>query len=340
MANVRDYLTNSNGKSLDKFRQDRNLDVLRSNPTLLANLAGAMGLNDAQTQDAVSALSTGAGGERVRRVMADTGFENHADKLSFLKEVWTAFTAARGAKSPIDIMWDIRPRYVMKGKLAKNDAAWSSVPIAKAISLTSIAKYGTLTEATVNQMAQAAKADPSGYGAAAAAAPRQDAQGNWHDAQGRFTQAPGAKRADPAFKDAFIAPAFPKFAKGRFTQAMVESYTIAGARGAASYFSADMGMVNLVMSGAEDDAIIKACAIDESPEYQSGFIVVRLTDATKNAWAAKAQGIRRPTAVDGLGFDQFKDAGSDSKCLGVTSGGMPEVVVEPVPLSAVQVIRQ
>lgn len=120
---------------------------------------------------------------------------------------------------------------------------------------------------------------------------------------------------------------------------MVDSYLIAGARGAASYWSADMGMCNLVMSGAEDDAIIRALAIDESPEYQSGFIVVRMPPATKQAWANKAQGIRRPTAVDGLGFDQFKDAGSDTKCLGVTSGGMPEVVVEPVDLAAVDVIR-
>jgi hypothetical protein len=236
-------------------------------------------------------------------------------------------------------MWDIRPNYVMKGKLAKNDAAWNSVPIAKAISLASIAKYGTLTEATVNQMAQAAKSNPADYGTAANALPTLDRQGNWHDAAGRFTQAPGTKRADPSFKDSFVAPAFPPFAKGRFSASMVESYTVAGARGAASYFSADLGMVNLVMSGAEDDAIIKACAIDESPEYQTGFIVIRLPNTTKQAWANKAQGIRRPTAVDGLGFDQFKDAGSDTKCLGVTSGGMPEVVVEPVPLSQVEVIR-
>ena len=98
-------------------------------------------------------------------------------------------------------------------------------------------------------------------------------------------------------------------------------------------------MINLITAGSDDDAIIKACAVEESPEYQLGFIVVKLPDATKQAWANKAQGIRRPTSIDGLGFDRFKDAGSDSRCLGVTSGGMPEVVVEPVPLSAVQIIR-
>jgi len=298
-----------------------------------------LSLTEAKTEDAVSALSAGGAGERIRRVMADTGFENPADKLGYIKAVWDDFSSAPG-KVALDVMWTHRPAFVMKGKQAKNDAAWNSVPIAKAISLSSIAKYGSLTEATVNDMCTQAQGKAPEYGMNPALLPKLDANGKWHDAAGKFTSAPGAKRADPAFKDGFIAPGFPKYAKGHFSQGMVDSYTIAGARGAASYFSADMGMVNLVMSGAQDDAIIKACAIDESPEYQLGFIVVAMPDATKQAWANKAQGIRRPTAVDGLGFDQFKDAGDNAKCLGVTSGGMPEVVVEPVPLSAVNIIKQ
>ena len=303
----------------------------------MTSLAGALTLNDAQTHDAVSALSAGQGGERLRRVMADTGFERDADRFAFMKQVWQNYTAAAGAKDPITCMWDARPAYVMKGKPSKNDAAFNNVPIAKAISLTSIAKYGALSEGVVDQMARAAKQTPADYGAAATALPLPQPGKDPLTSVGEQAK---AKRTDQGFKDAFIAPAFPKFAKGRFSKAMVDSYTIAGARGAASYWSADANMCRLVMAGAEDDAIIKACAIDESPEYQSGFIVARMPAATKQAWVAKAQGIRRPTAVDGLGFDQFKDAGDENKCIRVTSGGMPEVVIEPVPLAAVDVIRQ
>lgn len=337
MAGVRDYLTNTNGKSLEKFRKDRNLALLQSNPALMTKLAGALTLNDVQTQDAVSALSAGQGGERLRRVMADTGFERESDKFSFIKQVWQSYTAAAGTKDPISCMWEARPSHVMKGKPSKNDAAFNNVPIAKAISLASIAKYGTLTEGVVEQMARSAKQNPAEYGAAASALP---APQPGKEPLSSVAEQAKAKRADQGFRDAFVAPVFPKFAKGRFSKAMVDSYTIAGARGAASYWSADANMCRLVMAGAEDDAIIKACAIDESPEYQHGFIVVRMPTATKQAWAAKAQGIRRPTAVDGLGFDQFKDAGDESKCIGVTSGGMPEVVIEPVPLASVDVIRQ
>ncbi len=109
------------------------MDCLRSNPNLLRDLAGLMSLPDNKVEEAVTAMSTGAGGERLRRVMADTGFENPQDKINFIKEVWNQFEASHGAKSAVDIMWGLRPQYVMKGKLAKNDAAWNAVPIAKGI---------------------------------------------------------------------------------------------------------------------------------------------------------------------------------------------------------------
>lgn len=92
-------------------------------------------------------------------------------------------------------------------------------------------------------------------------------------------------------------------------------------------YSAEMVAICDPAVGGQD--VIKACAIEESPEYSEGFAIIELPAADESL----SKIVRRPTMWDGLQFDQFAGVDDPSQCFGVTSGGTPEVVVAPTPLA-------
>ena len=49
---------------------------------------------------------------------------------------------------------------------------------------------------------------------------------------------------------------------------------------------------------------------------------------------------QRFIVIDALGFDQFKVHSDPTSCVGVTSGGMPEVVVNGAQLAQTNIVRQ
>jgi hypothetical protein len=86
--------------------------------------------------------------------------------------------------------------------------------------------------------------------------------------------------------------------------------------------------------------VAKILAVEENPDYSTGFFIVELDDATRKDWVSRIGHITRPTAIDALGFAQFAVHPNAQSCLGVTSGGMPEAMVRGVKLSQTVIRRQ
>ena len=59
--------------------------------------------------------------------------------------------------------------------------------------------------------------------------------------------------------------------------------------------------------------IIKLCAIEESPEYNSGFSILERPKSDETL----ASKVRRPTTWVGLQFDQFAIVDDSNQCYGV-----------------------
>ena len=301
---------------LDEWRKLRVTAAIGSNPQVAADLAAA-GENVDQI---VTALSTGTAGERLRRVIADPGFANEGDKAGFIRATKAQLP---GKADPFEAMKAARPAFVLKGKLATGDAGFDRMPIMKAFPLSNVWKYGTVPD---DLAITALESQPA---AATPGVPRRP--------DGKVDRpATLAKLRDGAFK-ATLAPVFAKYIKSVGSLAGCDFSLAGGPAVPMSYWMYDQAGVGLLAPDKTPGDVSKILAVDENPDYQLGFAIVSLPPQVKQAVAA-AKGIRRPTAVDGLTFDQFAIA-DPSACYGVTSGGMNEVVVQSIKISQAKIER-
>jgi hypothetical protein len=114
-------------------------------------------------------------------------------------------------------------------------------------------------------------------------------------------------------------------------------YQIGGGAAAAAYWAYDeTGKISTIVgSGDARSALSKAFAIDGSSEYQKGFLLVEIPNDVKASLVA-AQGIRRPTGIDGIPFAEFANAPA-GKFYGVTAGGEKEFMVKGIQLGSVEI---
>ena len=210
-------------------------------------------------------------------------------------------------------MEELQPTYRLKGKLTQADSEFANIPVLKAVPHETMVKFGTLkgtfatTLLTVIGKAGDATAEATMVsGEAEGQAMRTSAFHAWRAAGGVL---------DPTTH--------------------IESYSIQGRGEAGAYWMYDGGAAAALKPEKTGHDIIKLCAIEESPEYNTGFTIFRLPSTD----AALAARIRRPTTWDGLQFDQFAIVEDSGQCFGVTSGGMGEVVVAPTAMSACTVAR-
>jgi len=285
---------------MQEWRTWRNCKAIEGNPTV----AAALGINAADPikfAEEIGKLSIDKAGERIRRLVNEVGFENAGDRESSLVAVRDS--VKNEGKAPFKAMEDLKPSWVLKGKLTKNDGGWKRIPILKAIAHTAMVQYGELDAGFKEKLLTAnGKNDPAG-------------------------------KADFEANRPVLVPAYLrkwKNAGNSFDpEAHLKSYEVQGRAGAGAYWMYDAGAAAVLDPALSGQDIIKMCAIEESPEYNDGFTIVELpsNDALQNS-------VRRPTVWDGLQFDQFKAVEDPAQSFGVTSGGTGEVVVAPVAFSA------
>ncbi len=292
---------------LNEWRTYRNVQAVSANPAVLGALGVTDPLNAPLIAEELAKISTGKAGERMRRLITEQGFETPSNREDSIKDIRDRVKA--GA-DPWAAMEAAKATWVLKGKLTKADGSFQNVPILKAIPYLSMCQYGRLDAGFKDELITATGKTPD---AATRAAFDAD-QGN---------QAAAGFRAW-------------KNAGGVFNPSThITAYSVQGRGNAGAYWMYSAAMVAVCDPAVGGQDVIKACAIEESPEYNMGFVIVQLptTDPTM------ANTVRRPTMWDGLQFDQFAGVDSPTQCFGVTSGGTGEVVVAPTSFSACVVKR-
>jgi hypothetical protein len=308
----------ANAAALDKWRQERNLEVLKHRPELAVKLA----LPGGDTPERiVEAMSVGAAAERLRRILVDTSFAQESTKFEFILAVWND---VKTGKEPFKAMKDSQSVFALRGKESRD--AVKAIPVMKAVATSAIACHGVLENDLL--MAVMRTADPNLPGI-----PRLP--------DGSVDKvATLAKKNDREWRAQVLAPLYVAYAKSRGVRTNDAEYSIRGGATPAAYWLASPQGASLIDKKLTTAEVMGKLAIDEIPEYQLGFIVVELDEATKAEWTAKIGHVTRPTAIDALGFDQFAVNPDPDACLGITSGGIPEVVVREVPLSRTAIVRQ
>jgi hypothetical protein len=305
----------SEAAKLDEWRKLRNVAALGSSPQVAADLAAA-GENP---EEIVKALSTGTAGERLRRVIADPGFANEGDKAGYIRAVKAQLP---GKSDPYEAMKAARPGFLLRGKPATGDPNFERMPIMKAFPLVNVWKYGTVPDDVATTVLETAP-------------PSDKSIPRGPDGKVDRAQA-AAKMRDMPFKQA-TAPLFARYIKSVGSLAGCDLPLNGGPAVPMAYWMYDEQGLGLLAPDKSPGDVSKVLAVDENPDYQLGFAVVSMPPAVKQGVAA-AKGIRRPTAIDGLTFDQFALA-DPSACYGVTSGGMNEVVVSTVQVSQTKIER-
>lgn len=288
---------------------------LKKNLPLAAQLV--RDINDAgKVQTDLLGLCEGQGGERLRRVAADPGFEVEQTKVDFVKDVRALMVTG---KKSWDAMQELQPRYILKGKPTTIDPA---VEVSKAIPLVSIIAYNTCSPALIDRILAANTSDPD-YPKITRTNP-----------DGSTTEV-----NDPAAKTKWSGRGFPKSkftmkyltGGGAFSMSDMSSVRITG-RNDIAYWTYDPSVSGAMLASYTLDEIRQKLAVEESPDYAGGVLLVDLKKPATTALRTAAPQVRRPTCLDGLTFDQFALA-NPSLTYGVTSGGTGEVIVSGVDIS-------
>ncbi len=299
---------------LQEWRTWRNIKALQGHPDVALALALDLKGDPAVFAAEVDKLSLGWAGERVRRLISENGFEVQTHRDDSLKAVRDGVKAGQ---EPEKALRDQQPNWTAKGKLTKNDGQFGKVPMLKACAWQTMVARGTLTDLFTRKLLQANTSDPR--------CPKNP--------DGTVNT---AAALDVPTKTAFYA-AF-RAAGGRFDPSKdLASYAIRSATPYA-YWMFDAGIAAVIAGAKAGIDVIKACAIEESPEYNLGFTVVQLPPAV--AAGSHLEQIRRPTVWDGLQFDQFAAVTDPSQCHGVTTGGTGEVMVGLIDYAACQKFKE
>ena len=293
--------------------------VLRADISLAGRLLAECGSNTTLLQTTLVDMCAGRAGERLRRILADPGFENDQTKVDFFKALRTALYAP-SAGEPIAIMENLASTggFTKKGKKHVPDV---STEISKAYPLVDLICYGTPTSALITRILTATSGhadypkDSSGTPKATAAAARDWASGALNRVKSNLVLA---------------------FLRGGGTfnyQADISNWqdaTISGGGGVA-YWIYHAGLDASTLAAYKLDVIRQKLAIEEQPRYEGGVLLVDLKRAITTATTTAAPEVRRPTAIDGIWYDQFQFQDA-SKTYGITSGGTGEVMVTTVKL--------
>ncbi len=305
LGEVATLLTNE--AVLNRWRTWRNAEAIRGDKRAIA----ALGVADPNDMTAIgnelARVSSGRAGERMRRLINEQGFEVPVHREHGIRDI---ANMVRGGMDPWAAMEAAKPSWMLKGRLTKNDGGFRTVPVLKAVPHLTMVQYGVLQADFVDALITAQGQTPDATTRAALLAD----QSNQAKAGFRAWKASG----------------------GVFNPSLhVASYSIEGRGNSGAYwmYSADMVAICDPAVGGQD--VIRACAIEESPEYNEGFVIVELPAGDPTL----ANRVRRPTMWDGLQFDQFAGVDNPAQCFGVTSGGTPEVVVAPTPLASCAIRR-
>jgi len=171
-------------------------------------------------------------------------------------------------KAPFKAMEDLKPNWMLKGKLTKNDGGWKQIPILKAIAHTAMVQHGELKPKFLAELLTAnGKNDPVG---------EADFRANKIQLGAAYLRK--WKKAGQVFDPAVH----------------LSAYDVQGRAKSAAYWMYDAGAVAALDPALSGQDVIKMCAIEESPEYNDGFTIVELpsNDALQNS-------VRRPTVWDG-----------------------------------------
>jgi hypothetical protein len=306
--------------SLNKWRQVRNVDALKSKPDLAKDLSLPRGETP---EKIVTALSDDGAGERLHRVLIDTAFAVEATKAQFILAVWDE---VKTGKKPLDAMWAHQEAFALKGKEAKGHPDLASLQMLKAVPTRSIGSFGFLDDDVLFKTLQLAPPTMSSV-------PRKP--------DGTIDRAKAlVKGKEEQFRKEVVGPLYAQYSKSAGVRNSDANYTIRGNASPAAYWMATPNGKVLLDKNKSGPEVAKILAVDEDPAYSTGFIIVELKDDVRKDWLAKLGQITRPTAIDALGFDQFKVHPDPTSCVGVTSGGMPEVVVRGAQLGQTNVVRQ
>ena len=293
--------------ALTRWRTWRNSVAIAGDTRAMAAL-GVTDPNDLlKVGGELEKVSTGQAGERMRRLINEQGFEVPEHREHSIRDI---ANMVKGGMDPWAAMQALKSTWMLKGKLTKNDAGFKKVPILKAIAHVTMVQYGTLSAAFKDELITANGKTPD-------AATRAEFDANQRDLGAAGFRA--WKRAGGAFNPS----------------THIASYSVEGRGASGAYWMYSSNMTAVCDPAVAGQDVIKACAIEESPEYNDGFVIVELPTAD----AGMANAVRRPTMWDGLQFDQFAGVDNPNQCFGVTSGGTPEVVVAPTPFASCVVRR-
>jgi hypothetical protein len=261
-------------------------------------------------------LSASRGGDRLRRILQDPQLPP-ATVVRFMLDVKAKLATI---PDPFEAMKAVQPAYKLLGNDASKDGAFATMEILKALPILNFAKFGSIPTPQLIE--------------ACATAPESDNRIPRKSDKSVNKQRLAEVLTDDNLRKSLAMAYFPEYGKQGLDKLSGCDVGIVGGRVGKellpAYWMYDAkAQMTLAMKA---DAVSKALAVDENPDYLRGAVITALPDSIKAQYGAQG-GIKRPTAIDGLAFDQFQLVDDPNQCFGITAGGMGEVTVAPIMFS-------
>lgn len=316
---------------LNDWRTGRATQALQAN----ADVAAQLSLNKddaAELETYLQPVAAGRAGERLRRVIADPAFESESTKGDFIKEVRDQVVV--GHKEAWQAMTDSQGGYILKGTPCDISQKVDGLPveITKAVPMVTLIQYNPASTDLIKRILDAASSHadcPKTTGVDASGSPAQvpdySAWGGLSgDAKGALAGVYLSGGGSAAFDPMSDLTGF----------SLRSGFPMA-------YWMFDSAALVACMRAPTVGEIQAILAVEESTAYESGLVIFDLSEAGKQRLLNDPEGskIRRPTAIDGLQFDQFMMVEDPDQSYGVTSGGAGEVIVGTVTNADVTVKR-
>ena len=286
--------------------------TLRVKAVIGPDVSSALTAAGENIEQIVDALSSSRGGDRLRRILMDPQL-TPAIKSQFMRDVKAKLPTA---PDPFEAMKQCQPQYKLLGNDASKDGKFATMEILKAMPIVNFANYGSIPPAKI---AEACKDAPPSD----ASIPRKSGAVDMPMLLDKLKDAAVAKDLGKKY--------FPSWARQNLGNLSGCEVDIVGGRGGLPAYWTYDAKAGMTLGMPAND-VAGALAVDENPAYQTGGVIVGLPQAMKDQFAASKQ-IRRPTAIDGLAFDQFQIVEDPNQCFGITAGQMGEVVVGPTKFS-------
>ena len=289
--------------------------VLRVKAVIGPDVTNKLTTAGENVEEIVDALSAARGGDRLRRILMDPQLPP-ATKAQFMRDVKAKLPAA---PDPFEAMKQCQPNYKLLGNDSSKDGKFASMEILKAFPLINFAKFGSVPPGKILE--------------ACKTAPDTDKRIPRKAGSIDIAQLTIKITTDKALANQLASDYFPKYARdgGIGTLGGCDVDIVGGRGGLPAYWVYD-AKAGMTIGKAASEQVAQALAVDENPAYLTGGALIALPQALKMDFAASKQ-IKRPTAIDGLAFDQFQIVEDPAQCFGITAGGVGEVVVGPTKFS-------